>query len=34
MKAYNGYTTIEQSKNLEEILPVKSADMYYTARMY
>lgn len=34
MKAYNGYTTVEQSKNLEEILPIESADMYYTARMY
>lgn len=34
MKAYNGYTTIEQSKNLKEILPVESADMYYTARIY
>lgn len=34
MNRYNGYTTVEQSKILEEILPVESADMYYTARMY
>lgn len=34
MNRDNGYTTVEQSKILEEILPVESADMYYTARMY
>ena len=34
MNRDNGYTTVEQSKNLAEILPVESADMYYTATMY
>lgn len=29
-----GYTTIEQSKKLAEILPVESADMYYTETIY
>jgi hypothetical protein len=34
MNRYNGYTTVEQSKKLAEILPVESADMYYTSTMY
>ena len=34
MNRYNGYTTVEQSKKLAEILPVESADMYYTATTY
>ena len=34
MNRYNGYTTVEQSKKLNEILPGESADMYYTATAY
>lgn len=34
MNKYNGYTTVEQSKKLNEILPGESADMYYTATAY
>ena len=29
-----GYTTIEQGKKLAEILPIESADMYYTETIY